>query len=75
MNKLLKYEFRATLRLYLPLYLVMLGFAVLGRFSLWGVPWEVTVQEDLVGWTNLSVSVAGTGVGMADLPNHLRDGG
>ncbi len=63
MNKLLKYEFRATLRLYLPLYLVMLGFAVLGRFSLWGVPWEVTVQEDLVGWTNLSVSVAGTGVG------------
>lgn len=63
MNKLLKYEFRATLRLYLPLYLVMLGFAVLGRFSLWGVPWKVTVQEDLVGWTNLSVSVAGTGVG------------
>lgn len=63
MNKLLKYEFRATLRLYLPLYLVMLGFAVLGRFSLWGVPWKVTVQEDLVGWTNLSVSVSGTGVG------------
>lgn len=63
MNKLLKYEFRATLRLYLPLYLVMLGFAVLGRFSLWGVPWKVTVQEDLAGWTNLSVSVAGTGVG------------
>lgn len=63
MNKLLKYEFRATLRLYLPLYLVMLGFAVLGRFSLWGVPWEVTTGKDLVGWTNLSVSVAGTGVG------------
>lgn len=63
MNKLLKYEFRATLRLYLPLYLVMLGFAVLGRFSLWGVPWEVTTKEDLAGWTNLSVSVAGEGIG------------
>ena len=38
LGKLLKYEFRATVRLYLPLYLVVLVFGLLGRFSILGVP-------------------------------------
>lgn len=60
-KKLLKYELMATGRLYLPLYLVMLIFAVLGRLSLWRVPWHITAGEDVVGWTNFRVSVEAEG--------------
>ncbi len=38
LGKLLKYEFRATVRLYLPLYLVVLLFRPLARFSTIRVP-------------------------------------
>ena len=36
LRKLLKYEFRATVRLYLPLYLAVLFLALLGRLSIGG---------------------------------------
>ncbi len=63
-RKLLKYELMATARLYLPLYLVMAGFSVLGRLSLWRLPWQVTTTEDLAGWTNLSITVDVEGGGL-----------
>lgn len=37
LGKLLKYEFKSTARTFFPLYLVLLGFALLSRFSLAGM--------------------------------------
>lgn len=61
-RKLLKYEFMATGRLYLPLYLVMLGFAALGRLSVWRVPWQLTDGVDAVGLPSYQVTVNGEGL-------------
>ncbi len=63
LGKLLKYEFRATVRLYLPLYLVVLVFGLLGRFSIFGVPWSVTSgsNKGSILWTSYSVSPDATG--------------
>lgn len=41
-GRLLKYELRATARLYFPLYIAVLILAVLGRFSIFGFPWQVS---------------------------------
>ena len=47
LRKLLKYEFRATVRLYLPLYLAVLFLALLGRLSIGGnILNAVRVMED-----------------------------
>lgn len=56
--KLLKYEFRATARLYLPLYLVVLVFGLLGRFSLFGPRWEVSSSSNqgTILWTSFSAN-------------------
>ena len=48
-RKLLKYELMATSRLYLPLYLVMVVFALLGRLSLWRLPWQLHTSKDEIG--------------------------
>lgn len=63
LGKLLKYEFRATARLYLPLYLVVLVFGLLGRFSIFGVPWHITSgsNKGSILWTSFSVSPDATG--------------
>lgn len=42
LGKLLKYELRATARLYFPLYLAVLILAALGRLSLFGLPWHIS---------------------------------
>lgn len=63
-RKLIKYELMATARLYLPLYLVMAVFALLGRLTLWRLPWQVVRKEDLSGWTNLSLTITGGGPGL-----------
>ncbi len=58
--KLLRYEFRATARLYLPLYLVVLVFGLLGRFSIHGVPWEVVSGSNKVGlWASVRPAAEG----------------
>lgn len=54
--KLLKYEFRATARLYLPLYLVVLVFGLLGRFSLFGTRWNVSSGSNKYGGWYLSAN-------------------
>lgn len=56
-GKLVKYEFQATARLYLPLYLVMVVFSVLGRFSLWRLPWQITSEPDFLGGTSFHADV------------------
>lgn len=63
LGKLLKYEFRATARLYLPLYLVVLVFGLLGRFSIFGVPWHLTSgsNQGTIPWTSFSISPEATG--------------
>ena len=43
-RKLIKYELMATARLYLPLFLVMAVSALLGRLSLWQMPWVVVSE-------------------------------
>lgn len=42
LGRLLKYELRATARLYFPLYLAVLILAALGRFSIFGLPWHIS---------------------------------
>lgn len=59
-GKLVKYEFQATARLYLPLYLVMVVFAFLGRLSLWKMPWQMTSQGDLYNGS-FSIGIYGGG--------------
>jgi hypothetical protein len=49
LGKLLKYEFRATGRLYLPLYLVVLVFALLGRISINGNLLNITSTLNAYG--------------------------
>lgn len=59
-GKLLRYEFRATARLFLPLYLVVLVFGFIGRFSLRSVTWRVTAGSNRAGlWTSVSPEAEG----------------
>jgi len=59
LGKLLKYEFRATARLYLPLYLVVLAFGVLGRFS-FRFPWVVISGENEYGhYAGINLDMSG----------------
>lgn len=49
LGKLLKYEFKATVRLYLPLYLVVVVFAFLGRLSISGNLLNITSTLNAYG--------------------------
>lgn len=60
LGRLLKYEFRATARLYLPLYLVVLALGLLGRLSLFGVPWHVSYGGEGYGsWFSAGPQLSG----------------
>lgn len=67
-RKLLKYELMATSRLYLPLYLVMVVFALLGRLSLWRLPWQLHTSKDALGLGSISF---GLSVGEAGLKGQI----
>lgn len=54
LGRLLKYELRATARLYFPLYLAVLILAVLGRVSLFGLPWHISSGEEYDFYVRLS---------------------
>lgn len=54
LGKLLKYEFKSTARIFLPLYGILLGFALLSRFSIAGMDTSLSnnrLIETLMGIT------------------------